>query len=1155
MEQAGVSQNRQKYFRQKPDPKLPNYELPIPDINDFYDENYFIRDQGSDLKDENGNIVGTIPADNALFLKGTGNYKTANILFLSGCPTEEEVDSSTSPPCLLKSGSGALFRRLCLINGINIDKEYYTTLSKYALPRKYQLKPKAKDIAYCSPLLQQEINLVQPRIIVCIGKEAVNFILGLNIGLKKLEEGWFFSKRYHAMVYIMCNPVQAYYKPEYYDKLDAELKVLSKYYIALASGKTSISEVPLNYQFINTYEKLDTWLKSISSYSVFAVDCEWRGMNFIDGNLRSIQFSWKEGYGAYLHLFDENNNYGFDVPYEQVKLRLQEFFNQPNIRYYGHNFCADAVWMKNHLGLEVYGRCILDTQYAFQTFNEYEDLGLKKLAAKYTDLGKYDIELILYLASQKGKLASDTYSKNVNSSEEDYADDMFLDIKDEKIDGNDDDGYGTIPTDILYPYGVRDADATFRLAKVTFKGLIDDGTLDYYVKIRNPYVTDGFTSMMEAGIPFDQHTAEKVRLVYLYCHEKLEEILRLALRKDAETMLRDKIESVLNGVPNAEEKINKINSDIIGNTNLSFEQGVSALKTIIKNKSFLDIVPYYKHLYFIDDFNPSSAPHKTNWLFNLKKYTPIKTTKTTTGNPLDWDRVLMLPKEDQKQYTPAVDKDTLKVYADRGDNICLLMLQKSAIFTVIKTFLKGNDGGLQKFISKDGKIHASFAMTKSGRPRTFKPNILNIPRYVTDYIKNGFKACYIHMGCTSYEEIGENGKPILKYDFSSVNDEQFLSDINRLRNLYSISETISKEDIKFEELRNCFRSKPGEYFYSADLKTAEIFAIAYLAGDDQLINALTGPDLQFAYKKVKSSDKPKLVRIAYIDNIVQFSDKAKDPALLTSRDDPDLLRDENGDLVHPSRDLHWEAVENMYVFDTPREKLDKEKTRNACGKPANFSIPYGASSQLLERNIEIATNEKPTPGTGDRLREAYNKTKPQVAKFLIDRENEVEDTGFYLSPTGYKRHYKLPNENSDLPKFIRDKIVAGLKRENRNIGMQSLVADTLALAVVSLDKKFRELNLKSRIVCPLYDAIYCVGPWYEIIITHKLIKKCFSLDVGWNLKGGILHFQTDHETGESWGSHLSSDEQKLLVNKALDYWNDKEDNTKFEFLSDISIEF
>ena len=64
--------------------------------------------------------------------------------------------------------------------------------------------------------------------------------------------------------------------------------------------------------------------------------------------------------------------------------------------------------------------------------------------------------------------------------------------------------------------------------------------------------------MMEAGIPFDQHTAEKVRLVYLYCHEKLEEILRLALRKDAETMLRDKIESVLNGVPNAEEKINKL---------------------------------------------------------------------------------------------------------------------------------------------------------------------------------------------------------------------------------------------------------------------------------------------------------------------------------------------------------------------------------------------------------------------------------------------------------------------------------------------------------------------------------------------------------------------------------------------------------------------
>lgn len=1464
---AATSSSNRRAFKPKPDPKLPDYRIPVPSLLDFYGESYIQREEESyTYTDETTDALVTISGDKTIFVSGIGDPKNANILFLSSCPLEEDIDDKFSSPSLLKSGPGALLRRICMQNGINLDNEYFTSLVKYALPRKFKLKPSAKDIAYCKPLLDEELEYVKPSIIVCLGKEPMSYILGINIGVAKLEEGWIYSHKYNALVYIMTDPVKAFFKPEYFDKLSAEMVILSRLYDALANGKMSIAEVPTNYQLIDSFDKLDKWLieREQNAERVFAVDCEWRGLNYYDGNLRSIQFAWAPGQAVFIHLFDENNKWVFDVTYDQVKERLQRFFNRPDIKYYGHNFCADAVWMKNHLGLDIWGRCLLDTQYAFQTANEYEDLGLKKLAAKYTDMGKYDIPLILYMLSKRGKK---------NEPQQDIEDSDNL-IEGDKAEGKDDDGYGDIPLDILYPYGVRDADATFRLAGIAFQWLLEDGTLKYYYDIKNPYVTDGFAALMETGIPFNTTVANKVRLAYLYCLSTMELIFKAALRQEAEDMfITNATELTLNN----DEKVNKL-LEVLHDRNISFDAGVGKIKRVFGHKNFMKLVPYYRHYYFLDTFNVASADQKRVWLFELKKYQPIKSTKTDTGNAIDWERVLLLPESERKTYTPAVDKDTLKVYSGKGDDLCQILLEINAVATILKTFLKGKDGGLQKFLSSDGRLRPNYSLTESNRPKSFKPNILNIPRYVTDFIKNAFKRTYAYIGCII------NKDPVTKettLDFSKVDDAAFNEKINQFKQVYNIEETITKEELKSEEIRNCFTAPEGWYFASADLKTAEIFAIAYLAGDENLINMLTGPDLQFAYKRMPDG-KEKVVRIAYVDDIVKFSDAAKDPSLLTDINDPDLVRDSNGELKHPARDLHWESVETIYFLDTPREKLDKEKTRNACGKRVNFcsgkdnliyhtekgyipakdvrvgdvlysrlgrtvvysrqaikhqdcikfifstgieatyhirhkllcqnhdgsidwkeakdlksddniltyhlplsdketipeirefgqykidinsdafaqllgmfsingdikdghieqyvpndkakeelnlllqqvgnmkihvstyvhggdgyfvyygnlelaryvkrhlkfknrrfqeyslpnciftkwtksqikafikgveyaaianghnikedegfyvvcdafsdwlsqfallcnyagyqtqlirhsnegasplvntlnvftkkdvgkfqyttqilhsykiedtiialgcdhheyidmsmashnSAPYGASEDLIERGIEVETKEKPAPGTGRKLLDAYYKTKPGVTKFLTEREDEVLNTGYYLSPTGFKRHYKVPPEDGELPKFLRRKLIKSLQRQNRNIGLQSLVADTLAIAIVKISYLFRQLHMRAYVVCGLYDALYVVCPKDELLFVHKLIKKCFSDDIGWKLKGGTLHFQTDHETGVSWGSHVDKYKEKQLLLESLDIWKDNPEIVKFDFLEDVEL--
>lgn len=1099
-----------KKEKSRPDPKPPNYELPFPQLNDFQGFDSITRYKSDDQPDN----------DNKVILNGIGNLDHPDIFFLAQSVYEEDVDDTTSEPRQLKSPVGTLFQRICLMNGIQLEKEYFTTVCKYTLPRKLKLKPSAKDIAYCSSLLHEELTIAKPKIIVCIGKAAVTSILGLNIRLSKLEECWTYSEKYDAHVYIIGDIKDAYYKPEFYDKLSAELRILNAFRITINTGIPH-QKVNRTYKKIDTSLELDLWLSRMESEnnSLFAVDCEWRGQNFVDGNLRSIQFCWKPGEAVFIHLFDENNKYCFDIPYDQIKQKLQKFFNKPNIRYYGHNFCADAVWMKNHLGLEVYGRCLLDTQYAFQTFNEYEELSLKKLASKYTDLGRYDFDLIMWSASKvkakpkKDKSIIDTVLVDLDQNQDiEQQDD---DSSKKKIEGNDDEGYGSVPTDILFPYGCADVDATFRLTQIAFINLQKDDTLNYYLTIKHPFATDGFASMMEAGVPFNKEYANKARIAYLACAYIMQLKFKEMLRDEAINLLHKALDN--NNITDIISR-NLIES-LANEKTSSIEDNAKTLKKLIKDKSVVfNLIPYIQHLKYIDAFNPNSDKQKKEWLFNLKKYTPIKTTKTESGNPLDWEKVLLLPEKDQKNYTPAVDKDTLKVFATKNhDLLCEHLLQMNAVGTILKTFLKGDEGGVQKFLCKDGKIHASYAMTESNRPRSFKPNILNLPRYVTDVIKGAFKKTYDYFGIRINDD--------KSLDYSHCDQEAFDTLVSELRTKFNIEEDLQIEDLLPVGLRSCFRAPENCYYVDADLATAEVFSIAYLANDQKLISTLTDPDPQFGLiLDEKGKEKP--VRIAYIDEIVPMTEDAKDPALLHDVNDPKLLRDEKGELKHPKQDVHWAACENKWFLNTPREKLDKNSTRDAAGKASNFQIPYQASPTLLERMIEVATGHPPIEGTGEKLILAYKMTKPNVDKWLEERKQEVLEKQCYVSPTGFKRHYVLPDEDIFMPTKLREKIISSLQRQNCNIGLQSLVADTLARAVYRINMFFIKNSLQSRVVVPLYDACYIVSPINEVELSKQILQKYLSDDNTWDLPGGTLKYNIDVEVTKGWGTKMTDKEEK-----------------------------
>ena len=126
---------------------------------------------------------------------------------------------------------------------------------------------------------------------------------------------------------------------------------------------------------------------------------------------------------------DDKLNYSFDRPIETVRQIIAPVFNDPTVKFIGHNASADMPWMYHHLGIEVYQKFTFDTLYAQHTVNEYADLKLERLAIRYTDLGRYDFEL------QQWK-------------------------KSHGFDDKREEGYGRVPDGILIPYACKDVDTT-----------------------------------------------------------------------------------------------------------------------------------------------------------------------------------------------------------------------------------------------------------------------------------------------------------------------------------------------------------------------------------------------------------------------------------------------------------------------------------------------------------------------------------------------------------------------------------------------------------------------------------------------------------------------------------------------------------------------
>ena len=296
------------------------------------------------------------------------------------------------------------------------------------------------------------------------------------------------------------------------------------------------------------------------------------------------------------------------------------------------------------------------------------------------------------------------------------------------------------------------------------------------------------------------------------------------------------------------------------------------------------------------------------------------------------------------------------------------------------------------------------------RNRSWSPNILNWPSYINKKLGAGLVEII-----KDRKEKGQLPEKFEKYASYDGND--------------------------FPTIRSTCMARPGWCIVEADYCTAEMRGLAYISEDRALKKLILEPDENFA--KVKPECVPDgieaedcVVRLAFPKYVTLPSDKDKflmtystDNKIKATFTEDQLLHDENGNIVHPSYDMHWGVSE--LARHTARETMNKKKDRGAA-KVVNFCM--AANTPIRTREGEVAIQNltgKEEVWDGENWVH-YNSVSRVPGKYIIEYMG-LRATALHMvfvhSPTGKiwkvpfiiasKRGYKLVCDRIE-PSYVEE---------------------------------------------------------------------------------------------------------------------------------------
>lgn len=402
------------------------------------------------------------------------------------------------------------------------------------------------------PLLHQELRLVRPKYILCLGADALKAVMGnKKIGVHGMEGRVAeltiplhadpdHEPVYHkALVMVCLHPAFVLRANELQKPFENQLKRFGE----LIKGKRpDIREDDIDHRVIDNEADLEALYKEIirdpqtyqtikpawrvgpiKKQAVIAIDAEWHGEhpNNAGSYVRTIQISWAPKKAACIVLRAAGgapaflDRFGVADPKRAIYWlnRICKSNKQRDVRIVGQFLNADMEWLIPE-GLDLRKEFLAPATWQETRYLGGFDTGLAAHALNETDDYKLEVMGLTYAGCPRYDGPLDEWKKKWCSER--------------KIKEKDLEGYGECPIEVLGPYGCYDADVTRRLFFI-FQELLDNDMFGNCC--REPFwvsqrAAPSVLEIHRTGILVDRKRVDELTEIYLKGREELQEKIR-----------------------------------------------------------------------------------------------------------------------------------------------------------------------------------------------------------------------------------------------------------------------------------------------------------------------------------------------------------------------------------------------------------------------------------------------------------------------------------------------------------------------------------------------------------------------------------------------------------------------------------------------------
>ncbi|WP_297984446.1 DNA polymerase I [uncultured Chryseobacterium sp.] len=170
-------------------------------------------------------------------------------------------------------------------------------------------------------------------------------------------------------------------------------------------------------------------------------------------------------------------------------------------------------------------------------------------------------------------------------------------------------------------------------------------------------------------------------------------------------------------------------------------------------------------------------------------------------------------------------------------------------------------------------------------------------------------------------------------------------------------------------------------------------------------------------------------------------------------------------------DIHASTASKL--FKIPLEEVSK--TQRSQAKTVNFGIIYGQGAFGLADQTGLSRTE------AKQMIEEYYANYPKLKEWMSTQVQKARELGYVETILKRKRHLKDINSAN----FV---VKSHAERNAVNAPIQGSAADIIKMAMINIQKKLEEENLKTKMLLQVHDELVFESPENEVETASKLIK-------------------------------------------------------------------